>query len=899
MKIKLSSNTYTKLTSGISDNTTTIPVQSTSNFPTINTGDGEYFYLDIITSSGDYETVKVTNVNQNNLTVVRAQGGTTARAFLINDICGLRVNTAVIDAIVAEILLSLETQVFSSTVLEATVATGTAPLNITSTTLVQNLNVDLLDGQHGSYYTNASNLSTGTVAAQRLGSGTPSSSNYLRGDGAWTTPISSSSDLAGLVGDETGSNLLVFNTSPTFTTSVITDSQTFAIFNTVATTINAFGAATTLNLGASSGTTTINNSLTVTGNLTINGTTNTVNSTIVTIDDPIFTLGGDTAPIADDNKDRGIEFRWHTGSVAKVGFFGYDDSAQAFTFIPDATNTSEVFSGTAGDVIFGKVNKVTITTPTNGSTLTIADGKTLSVSNTLTFTGTDSSSVAFGSGGTVAYTSGKINQFAATSSAELSDVISNKTGYSTGALLVFSISPVLATPDLNTNAKVGGTWVANSTWTLPAYTLGGTVSGGGNQINNVVIGTSTPLAGYFTTLTGITLSSTGNTTLGDADTDTLTFNAQFVTGTQLKTGKTIGNTLYLSAYDVDGVTYSNLITLTASNTPTLAITSIGTGTINNISVGATTAASGAFTTLSASSTVSGDGFTNYFASPPAIGGTVAGLITGSNLMSKNGLWVAAAYSGTTFTGGTVVDYNSSIGRISVGTNADIAFYYGGVGSTEIFRLTATKNVVVGTAALATNATAGFLWISSCAGLPTGIPTAPYTNAAAIVADSANNKLYFKVGANSWTAVGTGGVGSSVTITDDNITNTSYYLGMSSITTGTWETAYVSSMKLYFNPSTGTLYSTIFSSLSDISLKENIFTILNGLDIVNELNPVEFTWKDTSKKSYGVIAQELEQILPELVTNTNGIKSVEYQSLIGLLISAVQKLSNKINSLEVK
>lgn len=46
-----------------------------------------------------------------------------------------------------------------------------------------------------------------------------------------------------------------------------------------------------------------------------------------------------------------------------------------------------------------------------------------------------------------------------------------------------------------------GSWAASGTWTLPAFTLGGTVSGGGNQLNNVIIGSSTPLAGAFTTLT--------------------------------------------------------------------------------------------------------------------------------------------------------------------------------------------------------------------------------------------------------------------------------------------------------------------------------------------------------------------------------------------------------------
>ena len=99
----------------------------------------------------------------------------------------------------------------------------------------------------------------------------------------------------------------------------------------------------------------VGGNLTLTGDLTVNGTTSTVNSTTVTIDDPIFTLGGDSAPGSDDNKDRGIEFRWHNGSAAKVGFFGYDDSASAFTFVPDATNSSEVFSGTVGNAIFGDI----------------------------------------------------------------------------------------------------------------------------------------------------------------------------------------------------------------------------------------------------------------------------------------------------------------------------------------------------------------------------------------------------------------------------------------------------------------------------------------------------------------------------------------------------------------
>jgi len=189
----------------------------------------------------------------------------------------------------------------------------------------------------------------------------------------------SSAELLGVISDETGSGLLVFATSPTFTTSIDSGATFGAFASSTALTLGYTGVATsttnistgavasattkTINLGtggaassttninigsASGGTTTVNSGLTVTGNLIVNGTTTTFNSTTVTIDDPIFTLGGDTAPGSDDNKDRGIEFRWHNGTDAKLGFFGFDDSTGYFTFIPDATNTSDIFSGTKG-----------------------------------------------------------------------------------------------------------------------------------------------------------------------------------------------------------------------------------------------------------------------------------------------------------------------------------------------------------------------------------------------------------------------------------------------------------------------------------------------------------------------------------------------------------------------
>ena len=88
----------------------------------------------------------------------------------------------------------------------------------------------------------------------------------------------------------------------------------------------------------------------------------------------------------------------------------------------------------------------------------------------------------------------------------------------------------------------------------------------------------------------------------------------------------------------------------------------------------------------------------------------------------------------------------------------------------------------------------------------------------------------------------------------------------------------------------------FNSTSDQSLKTNINTVNNALDIVNELRGVSFDWKETGKPSYGVIAQELEKVLPALVSDTN-IKSVNYNGIIGVLIESIKELSEEVEKLK--
>jgi len=87
----------------------------------------------------------------------------------------------------------------------------------------------------------------------------------------------------------------------------------------------------------------------------------------------------------------------------------------------------------------------------------------------------------------------------------------------------------------------------------------------------------------------------------------------------------------------------------------------------------------------------------------------------------------------------------------------------------------------------------------------------------------------------------------------------------------------------------------FNTTSDENLKDNIRTIEDPLAKVVQIRGVNFDWKETQKPSVGVIAQEVEKVLPELVTDS-GTKTVNYNGLIGLLIEVVKEQQTQINSL---
>ena len=93
-----------------------------------------------------------------------------------------------------------------------------------------------------------------------------------------------------------------------------------------------------------------------------------------------------------------------------------------------------------------------------------------------------------------------------------------------------------------------------------------------------------------------------------------------------------------------------------------------------------------------------------------------------------------------------------------------------------------------------------------------------------------------------------------------------------------------------------------TAFSDLNLKTDIHTINNALDICGKLRGVNYKWKEDNKPSIGVIAQEVEQVIPEIVLtqqieNKGKIKSVDYGKIVGVLINAINELREEVNQLK--
>jgi len=100
--------------------------------------------------------------------------------------------------------------------------------------------------------------------------------------------------------------------------------------------------------------------------------------------------------------------------------------------------------------------------------------------------------------------------------------------------------------------------------------------------------------------------------------------------------------------------------------------------------------------------------------------------------------------------------------------------------------------------------------------------------------------------------------------------------------------------------TGAITGSTINATSDRRLKKNIVTIDYPLDIVANLNGVRYQWINNDEPSAGLIAQDVEVVMPELVSDTgDGMKSINYNGIIGALVESVKQLNTELTALRAE
>lgn len=266
----------------------------------------------------------------------------------------------------------------------------------------------------------------------------------------------------------------------------------------------------------------------IAGNLTVTGTTTTVDSTTILVADNEIEMRKGNSIVGTNG---GIRLNRTTNSSGVVqtytslqwfesgAYWRIYDGSVALRLVTETevqtltnkTLTSPILTTpTLGAASATTINGLTIT-GTIGGTLTIANAKTATVSNTLSFSGTDGSSVAFGNGGTVAYTEFSLGSFASTSSTSLRAVITDEVG---SGSLVFNTGPTFS----------GSIGLVSTETGIDVFNTQALTINFGGAATAINIGATTG-----TTLVKNNFTVNGNVTLGDATTDTVTVSgvAQF------------------------------------------------------------------------------------------------------------------------------------------------------------------------------------------------------------------------------------------------------------------------------------------------------------------------------------------------------------------------------------
>jgi hypothetical protein len=368
--------------------------------------------------------------------------------------------------------------------------------------------------------------------------------------------------------------------SPTIST---TSTGTAAVFNTNATTLNIGGAATTVSIGAATGTLTINNANTViTGNLTVNGTTNTINSTTITVDDKNIELGSVASPTDITADGGGITlkgatdktFNWVDATDAwtssehmnlltgKAYYIAGTSVLNATTLGSGVTGSSLTSVGTIGTgvwqgtLVAGQYGGTGVNN--SGKTITIGGNFTHTGAHTLGLTTSANTSVTLPTTGTLATLAGS-ETF--TNKTLTSPVISTITN--TGTLTLPTSTDTLvgrATTDTLTNKTL-----TSPTMTTPTLGVASATS-----VNKVAI-TAPATSATLTIADGKTLTASNTLTFTGTDASSVAFGAG---GTVLYNGGALGTPSSATLTNATGLPVSGI---TASTSTALGVGSIELG----------------------------------------------------------------------------------------------------------------------------------------------------------------------------------------------------------------------------------------------------------------------------------------------------------------------------------
>jgi hypothetical protein len=377
-------------------------------------------------------------------------------------------------------------------------------------------------------------------------------------------------------------------------------------------------------------------------------------------------------------------------------------------------------------------------------------------------------------------------------------------------------------------------------------------------------------------------------------------NTPVASATALATGRTIGMTgdVVWTSAAFDG---SGNVTGTATIQPdSVALGTdttgnyVATGAVSGTGLsGSSSSEGGTFTVTSnatalntASTIVARDGSGDFAAGTvtAALSGnstTATALATGRTIgMTGDVVWTSASFDGSgNVTGTATIQANSvALGTDTTGNYvesvANGSYLTGGGAASEGAVLTLgvdATNLNTASKVVARDASGNFAAGTITAALTGNASTATTLQTARTIGGvsfngAANINLPgVNTGGNQDTS-GTSAISTAATVTTSSAASAFKvpFANTTASTTGNYGLLQDSTATFTYNPSTNVVEAGTFNTTSDISLKENICTFENAMDVVAGLRGVRFTWKKNGIKTVGLIAQEVEKVLPELV-----------------------------------